>query len=162
MYFSEMFMEADSDEIIYNGEKISRCYNYDIKGKRKLKFQFISKPTQIEQLIVLAFEPGNKIKVKYNDQLIKPRGKRFPTIDIFRDSIGDEFVLDIEVISGKMCICNGHIEDFGDKKIVSYLDNGHAMKITKKGNVLNFKCNSDEDGHDFDDLEFEIEFIEVE
>lgn len=60
-----------------------------------------------------------------------------------------------------MCICNGHIEDFGDKKIVSYLDNGHAMKITKKGNVLNFKCNSDEEGHDFDDLEFEIEFLEV-
>lgn len=160
MYFSSIFSEAGSNEAIYNGEKIYSCYFLEPK-KQRLKIKYISKKDN-GQCIVLAFAPNAEYKINYNEKELLPRKGAFPTIDLLEETFGSEFILDIEFSEGRVGICNGNELNLGNRTIISYQSRGHAMKITKKGNVLNFKCNSDEDGHDFDDLEFEIEFLEVE
>lgn len=160
MYFSEIFMEANSNEAFYKGERIYRCDFIEKPGKYYLRFKFIKENKNVEQLIILAFTQDCKYKIYYKGKEMKAIGKRFPTIDLTKDFFGSEFVLEVELIKGRIGICNGNIKMLGDKSYVTYMDREHAMKIEDKGNVKRYICNSTLDEDDFDDLEFEIEFLD--
>lgn len=161
MYFSELFLESDSNEAFYNGEKIYSCYHYEKKGKSRLKFKFINSKNDEKQCIIFMLDKQkDDCKLYCNSQELKCKGNAFPTIDIFDDSFGKEFVIDVEIKKGVFSICNGSVTKIGNKEFINYMDDNYAMKIEKKGNIINFKCNSDQDSSDFNDLEFEIELLE--
>lgn len=160
MYFSEMFSSAKENFCIYKGEKIYSCDIIDKPGKYYLKFRFIKESKKVEQLIILAFTPDDEYKIFYKGKEMKAIGKRFPTIDLTKDFFGKEFILDVELIKGKIGICNGNIKMLGDKSYVTYMDREHAMKIEDKGNIKRYFCNSTLGDDDFDDLEFEVEFLD--
>lgn len=160
MYFSELFLESNDDEVFYKGERIYSCDFIEKPGKYYLKFRFIKENEKVEQLIILAFNPDDKYKIYYKGKEMQAIGKRFPTIDLTKDSFGNEFVLEVELIKGRIGICNGNIEMLGDKRCVTYMDREHAMKIEDKGNIKIYHCNSTLDEDDFDDLVFEIEFLD--
>lgn len=160
MYFSELFLESNDDEVFYKGERIYSCDFIEKPGKYYLKFRFIKENEKVEQLIILAFNPDDKYKIYYKGKEMQAIGKRFPTIDLTKDFFGKEFVLEVELIKGRIGICNGNIEMLGDKRCVTYMDREHAMKIEDKGNIKIYHCNSTLDEDDFDDLVFEIEFLD--
>lgn len=159
MYFSELFGEAKSNEAYYNGEKIYSWYSYDKKGKSRIKFRFVN--SRKSQCIVIVLDPEkSNCKFFYDGQELKSRGKAFPTIDLFEDYFGKEFIIDVEIKDGNFSICNGSVIKIENKTFVDFMDRTYAMKIEEKGNVINFKCNSDENSTDFDDLEFEMEILD--
>ena len=161
MYFSELFLESKSNEAFYDGEKIYSCYRYEKKGESRIKLRFVNSRNDEQQCIILILEPKkNNCKFYCNGKELKSRGNAFPTIDIFKEDFGQEFVIDVKLIDGHFSICNGSVLRIGDKKFVKYMDNTYAMKIEKNGNIINFKCNSAQDSTDFDDLEFEMEFLD--
>lgn len=161
MYFSELFLESESNEAFYNGEKIYSCYHYEKKGKSRIKFRFINSRIDEKQCIIFMLDPKkDNCKFFCNCKELKCRGNAFPTIDIFEHNFGKEFIVDVEIKEGSFSICNGSVMKIGEKEIINYMDSNYAMKIEKKGNIINFKCNSDEDSTNFDDLEFEIEILD--
>ena len=160
MYFSSMFSAAKENYCMYKGEKIYSCDFIEKTGKYYLKFRFIKENKKVEQLIILAFTTDCKYKIHYKGKEMQAIGKRFPTIDLTKDFFGKEFVLEVELIKGRIGICNGNIEMLGDKWYVTYMDREHAMKIEEKGSTKIYHCNSTLDDDDFDDLVFEIEFLD--
>ena len=160
MYFSSMFSAAKENYCMYKGDKIYRCDFIEKPGKYYLKFRFIKENKKVEQLIILAFTTDCEYKIYYKGKEMQAIGKRFPTIDLTKDFFGKEFVLEIELIKGRIGICNGNIKMLGDKSYVTYMVREHAMKIEEKGNTKIYHCNSTLDEDNFDDLVFEIEFLD--
>lgn len=160
MYFSSIFSKAGSNIAEYKNDKIYSCFFYEKKGKHRLKLKFLKKNNQINQCIILAISADAKINVCLDGKNIPIRGKSFQTIDLFEEEYGTEFILDVELIEGRIGICNGHEKQLGDKKIISYMSRGHAMLLKIIDNKYIFTCNSAEDEDDFDDLEFEMEILD--
>ena len=160
MYFSSMFSAAKENYCMYKGEKIYGCDFIEKPGKYYLKFKFVKENKKVEQLIILAFTIDCEYIIHYKGKEMKAIGKRFPTIDLTKDFFGKEFVLEVELIKGRIGICNGNIEMLGDKRYVTYMDREHAMKIEEKGSSKIYYCNSTLHEDDFDDLVFEIELLD--
>ena len=160
MYFDSLFSSAGKKEVEYKGEKIYSGYDYCKLGLHKLKFTFISSNPKREQCIVLL---GNNdiCEIEYNGKKYHfPKG-RFPSCDIFEKDFGKSFILNINLKKDHIAICNGAILEVGDTQLVRYSSFGCAMKIEEiSDNKIRFYCNDYEPNDDFNDLIFEIEFLD--
>ena len=159
IYFSSQFSEANSNVIEYNGKKVFKNDRFDLMGKHRIKFIFISSKEKYEQCIVLAllnFE-GN---IFWNNKKYEKPNSKFPTLDLFEKDYGKEFILDVELESGYFGIYNGVIEEPEDN-CVEYCSWGCAMIIEELSPVKKkYYCNDIDNDDDFDDLIFEIEILD--
>ena len=106
MHFNSLFSSTQNDYIYYKKKKIYAVYRYNKLGKHKVKFKFISSNRQREQCILLLGD--NKIcDIKYNGKKYNFPKTKFPTCDPFEKDFGKEFILEIDLKSDSLGICNG-------------------------------------------------------
>lgn len=158
--FASMITQTGNDFILYNNEKIYIVDKYNLNGKHKVKFTFVSTNSLNEQCIVLSLFDV-KCDIFCNNKKYAPPKTKFPTLDIFEKYFGKEFILDIDLQEGHIGICNGSIMKAGETELVTYFSRSCAMKIeelspTKK----RYYCNDYENDDDFDDLVFELEILD--
>ncbi len=160
MNFTNMIAKTGNDFILYNNQKIYIVDKYNLNGKHKVKFTFVSTNSQNEQCIILSLVDV-KCDILCNNKKYKQLKTKFPTLDIFEKYFGKELILDIDLRAGTIGICNGSIMRVGEEELVTYFSRSCAMKIeelspTKK----RYYCNDFENDDDFDDLVFEMEIMD--
>lgn len=160
MHFNSLFSSTQDDYIYYKKEKIYAIYRYNKLGNHKVKFRFISSNRKREQCIILIGD--NKIcDIKYNGKRYNFPKRKFTTCDLFEKDFGKEFILEINLKCDTIGICNGAILKAGDLNLVRFCNEGCAMKIEDiSENKKRFYCNDYEINDDFNDLIFEIEFLD--
>lgn len=160
MNFANMITKTGNNFIFYNNEKIYIVDYYNLHGRHKIKFTFVSTNSINEQCIILSLLNAKCDILCNNKKYTIPKTK-FPTLDIFEKNFGKEFILDIDLQEGTIGICNGSIMKAGEMELVTYFSRSCAMKIeeispTKK----RYYCNDFENDDDFDDLVFEMEIMD--
>jgi len=160
MMFSEQFLEQNSHEIEYKGEKVSAYFSFEEKGEHLLKFSFVSSSSKYLQAIIIHWDTFEGQLYIDGKEVKKPKG-RFPQTILDEKYAPKHFEVRVVLHSGKFRICNGS-DLLGDEKIWRSLYGGCAMIIEAKDeNRYMFYCNDHENDDDFDDLIFEMEILEV-
>lgn len=160
IYLSMQIDESENGWIFYNGEKIQKRDIYNLLGKHKIKFTFISTNSSNEQCIVLSLFDV-KCDIYWNEKKYEIPKTKFPTLDISEKQFGKEVILEIELNEGVISIYNGATKKAGKLKIVEYAVWGSAMRIEELSSTKKrYYCNDFENDDDFDDLIFEMEIMD--
>lgn len=91
-----MIAKTGNDFIHYNNEKFYIVDNYNLYGKHKIKFTFVSTNSMNEQCIILSLLNAKCDILCNNKKYTIPKTK-FSTLDIFEKNFGKEFILDIDL-----------------------------------------------------------------
>jgi len=150
----------EDDALTVDGRIVYRSDVYNLKGKHKLKFTFVSSNGVDEQLILLVMDKKFDGEISWNGQKYKVPKCAFPTLDLYEKYMGKEFILDIDLKNDDLHICNGVVED----GCVDYWDfeNMGGMYIEEvTSNKKRYICNApNSKDYEFDDLVFEIEILD--
>lgn len=162
---SQYFVMAKNSIAEYKGEKIYQGYEYNLKGRHKIKVRVLADKEDAER--VLSFFIYHFKGEIYNEQGQKARKPKtsYACIDFdeyYWDNANHEFILEIDLEDGYIFIQNGKILNFGGgKRIVDVGNNWFAMKQEKiSPTITRFYCNDADNEDDFDDLIFEIEVLD--
>ena len=161
MYFSEYFVEAMNRVAKYKEKTIYQCEIYNLIGKRKIKFNFISANSIHKQGIVLDLRnfKGN-IYNNIGQKFDIPKQKN-PTLNITEIDLLEDIELIIDMTEGFIAIYNAGIEKIGKTELLRYGAFGCAMQIEELSKTKKiYYCNDFENDDDFDDLIFEMEILE--
>lgn len=153
-FFADMFIEP-GQPIEYKGKKI---YSADfIYGPKEFKAIVSMISTNSEYKQGLSFNmTGMKGKLTYDGHTLTEGGYKF-----WEDKVPKEFTVDVKIEEGVLLI-NNFCDNTGTGSCVSGFS-GFAMRIENiRENKKRYYCNDFEPNDDFDDLIFEIEFIESE
>ncbi len=154
--FSELFEQSQGETIEYNNKTIQRALT--ITGPKKIKFviTFIKRNSKYKQGIAFSMFTM-KGKLSCNGQTIMRGG-----FDIWEHSSPKQFIVDAEIEKGVLCIFNicENIDHRGVINVVN-LTMGMAFYYEEiSSNKYRCYCNDWEPDDDFDDLVFDIEFVE--
>ena len=152
---------SEIDEILkIDGRLVHRSDVYNLKGKHRVKFTFVSSNGEEEQLIILTMDKKFDGDISWNGQKFKVPKCAFPTLDLYEKHMGKEFILDIEIKNDSLHICNGVVDD----GYVEYWDFEHrgGMYIEEVApNKKRYICNSPiSKDYEYDDLIFEVEILD--
>lgn len=155
--FSELFEKTNEKTIIYNNKTIRRVLMVEGPKKIKIIINFIKKNSKYKQGICFSMFTM-KGKLSCNRKTIDKGG-----FEIWENSSPKTFEVDVDIKKGTLGIFN-ICEDF-DHRGVSYtvsLDMGMAFYYEEiSSNKYRCFCNDWEPDDDFDDLIFDIEFIDL-
>ena len=133
---------------------------YNLKGKHKIKFKFISSNRVREQFIVLDLYSFKGDIFYQGKRYIKPK-RKFPTLDLDEEFYGKKFVLEINLIEGNIRIFNGAAKIIGLKTMISYATNDFNMQIEQLSDTKKrYYCDDYEKNFCYNDLIFEIEILD--
>lgn len=151
-FFDSMFTEP-RNPIIYKGNLVYPGEFIDGPKKFKAKITVISTNSKYRQGISF-YMFGMKGTITYRGETRKRNGFSF-----WADEIDDELTLDIDIKEGTLWFGN-FCDNTGTGSRVSGFS-GFAMMIEDIGeNKKRYYCNDWEPDEDFDDLIFDVEFIE--
>ncbi len=154
---------AQSNKVEYKGETVYSLYEYNLKGKHRVKFRLIYSHLNEDRGISLS-RVNFKGRVSYdkNDESFMKFTGAYACLEIFEPYWKDEKEVTINLKDGFVGISNGKFVT--DKTGFRYLHCGlfwGAMKVEQiSPTVTRFYCNDTEFEDDFDDLIFEMEVID--
>lgn len=150
----------EDDTLTIDGKIVYRSDVYNLKGKHKLKFTFVSSNGTEEQLILLVMDKKFDGEISWNGQKYKVPKCAFPSLDLYEKYMGKEFILDIDLKNDVLHICNGVVENgyvhYWDWKNIGGM---YVEEVTS--NKKRYICNApNSNDYEFDDLIFEIEILD--
>lgn len=154
--FSELFEQSQGEPIIFNNKTIQRALTITGPKKIKLIITFIEKNSKYKQGISFNMFTM-KGKLSCNGQTIKRGG-----FEIWEHSSPKQFDVDVEIEKGELCIFN-ICEDIDHRGVTNVVNLTMGMAFYYEeisGNKYRCYCNDWEPDDDFDDLVFDIEFVE--
>ena len=164
----ERVYEVDGKTIVYSeidetlkidGRLVHRCDVYNLKGKHRVRFTFVSSNGVDEQLIILTMDKNFDGEISWNGQKFKVPKCAFPSLDLYEKHMGKEFILDIDLKNDNLYIYNGVVEDGYVRYCSGNKEGMYIDEITpnKKRYICNSPISKD---YEYDDLIFEVEILD--
>lgn len=154
--FSELFEQSQGKPIIFNNKTVHRALRVSGPKKLKIIITFIEKNSIYKQGISFNMFTM-KGKLSCNGETINKGG-----FEIWENSSHKRLEVDVEIKKGELSVFNisEYIDFRGSSSIIS-LSKGMAFYYEEiSANKYRCYCNDWEPDDDFDDLIFDIEFID--
>lgn len=156
--FEELFNKADSQIIEYNNRVIHRAFSIDAPKRVRIIVSFVKRNSEYLQGVSINMFTM-KGTMTCNGITIKKGG-----FAIWEDHSPIDNIIDAEIKGGTLCIFNfSEKTDYRGVKYEVSLQMGSCFYYNQLGkNKYRCYCNDWEPDDDFDDLIFDIEFIDLD
>ena len=156
--FSELFIKSGSQTIVYNDKVIHRAISLKAPKKIRAVLKFVKKKSPYPQGVSFnMFTMEGSLTC--NRTTITKGG-----FSIWQNHAPRRVIIDADIKYGELCIFNfSETTDYRGVKCEVSLDMGSCFYYEEIGkNKYRCYCNDWEPDDDFDDLIFDIEFIDLE